>query len=153
MIHSAGQEAWLAIQVLIMAGEGQRQLHRVCQEVDLPPGALKVLLVLCGGPRPMRELVGFFQLDPSYITSMVDALERRGVARREPHPTDRRAKTVAITEDGRKVVERARELMTVPPQSFDVLSAAEQQQLLALLLRVLDAEMDIPDVMRPRPTA
>lgn len=153
MIHPAAGEAWLALQALALTGEGQRRLFRVCQEVELTPGALKVLLTLAAGARPMRELVSVFRLDPSYLTGMVDLLERRGLARREPHPTDRRAKTVVVTEDGQRVVARAREQMSVPPASFEVLSPAEQEQLCGLLLRVLDAEPDIPEVMRPRPRA
>ncbi|OAA27169.1 transcriptional regulator [Frankia sp. EI5c] len=152
MIRPVAAEAWLALQALLLGGEGYRQLHQACQEVDLPPGALKVLLVLSAGARPMRELVSTFRLDPSYITSTVDALERRGFARREPHPTDRRAKTVAMTDEGGEVVARVRERMAVPPPSFDVLSPAEQEQLLNLLRRILDAEPDIPEMIRPRPT-
>ncbi|WP_018637962.1 MarR family winged helix-turn-helix transcriptional regulator [Parafrankia elaeagni] len=149
MISPVAGEAWLAVQALVLGGAGHRQLHRVCQEADIPPGALKVLMMLTDGSRPMRELVSAFRLDPSYLTSMVDALERRGFARREPHPTDRRAKTVVMTEEGRRMVARAREQMAVAPPSFEVLSPAEQEQLLSLLLRVLDAEPDVPAVIRP----
>jgi DNA-binding MarR family transcriptional regulator len=149
----AAGEAWRAMQALMLGGEGNNRLHEICQEVDLPPAALKTLLVLSGGPRPMRDLVSAFRLDPSYLTSVVDALERRGVARREPHPTDRRAKTVAVTEEGRRVVERVREVMAIPPRSFQVLAPAEQEQLLGLLLRIVDAEPDIPDAMRPAASA
>ncbi|MGF7238671.1 MAG: MarR family winged helix-turn-helix transcriptional regulator [Frankia sp.] len=146
----AAGEAWRAMQALVLGGERNNRLHEICQEVDLTPAALKTLLVLSSGPRPMRDLVSAFRLDPSYLTSVVDALERRGVAQREPHPTDRRAKTVAVTEQGQRVVERARELMAVPPPSFEVLSPSEQNQLLSLMLRIVDAEPDIPDAMRPR---
>lgn len=153
VIHPPAGEAWLALQALAFAGEGNRRLQQVCQQVDLPIGALKVLLILSAGSRPMRDLVNALRSDPSYLTGMVDALERRGFARREPHPTDRRAKTVAVTEAGRQVAARAREQMAVAPPSFDVLSPVEQEQLCALLLRVLDAEPDIPEILRPRPRA
>ncbi|ABW13056.1 transcriptional regulator, MarR family [Parafrankia sp. EAN1pec] len=153
MIESAAGEAWRAMQALVMGGEGHNRLHQICQEVELTPAALKMLLVLSSGARPMRDLVSAFRFDPSYLTSVVDTLERRGLARREPHPTDRRAKTVTVTDEGRLVVSRAQELMAVPPASFGVLSPAEQEQLLGLLLRVLDAEPDIPAAMRPQPFA
>jgi DNA-binding MarR family transcriptional regulator len=146
------REAWRAMQALMLTGEAHNRLHQVCQDVDLTPAAVKTLLVLSAGPRPMRDLVGTFRCDPSYMTSVVDVLERRGVARREPHPTDRRAKTVVVTEEGRQVVERAQELMSVPPPSFGVLSPDELCQLRDLLSRVTDAEPDIPAAMRPRTT-
>lgn len=153
MIQPAAGEAWRAMQALMLGGEGHNRLQQICQDVDLTPAALKTLLLLSSGARPMRDLVSAFRLDPSYLTSVVDTLERRGVARREPHPTDRRAKTVIVTEEGRRVLARAQELMAVPPSSFEVLSPDEQEQLLRLLLRIVDAEPDIPDAMRPRPSA
>jgi len=158
MIEAAGQaggeatlarETWRAMLALTMGGEGQSRMHAVSQTMDLTPAAMKVLMVLSTGPRPMRELVETFRHDPSYLTSVVDLLERRGVARREPHPTDRRAKTVVMTEEGARVLAEALEVLTVPPRSLDVLSPAEQEQLLALLLRVVAAEPAVLEAMRP----
>jgi DNA-binding MarR family transcriptional regulator len=143
-------EAWRAMLALTLGGAAPARMHTVCQATDLTPAALKVLLVLSDGPRPMRELVEMFRHDPSYLTSVVDLLERRGVARREPHPTDRRAKTVALTDEGREVLAQAQKLLAVPPPSMRVLSPAEQRQLLGLLMRVLDVEPGIPEAMRPR---
>nr|WP_243407879.1 MarR family transcriptional regulator [Frankia canadensis] len=136
---------------LAFGGEAPSRMHTVCQAFDLTPAALKILLVLSSGPRPMRELVETFRHDPSYLTSVVDLLERRGVARREPHPTDRRAKTVALTDEGRVVFERACDLLFEPPASLRQLTPDEQAQLLRLLLRVVDAEPGIPPALRPRP--
>ncbi|ABD11389.1 MarR family winged helix-turn-helix transcriptional regulator [Frankia casuarinae] len=149
--EATAREAWRAMLALTFSGEAPSRMHTVCQAFDLTPAALKILLVLSGGPRPMRELVEMFRHDPSYLTSVVDLLERRGVARREPHPTDRRAKTVAMTEEGRRVLAQAQEMLSVPPASLQVLSPDEQQQLLRLLIRVVDAEPTIPTALRPRP--
>jgi DNA-binding MarR family transcriptional regulator len=153
VIQPAAREAWRAIQALMLGGAGHNRLQEVCQEVDLTPAALKTLLVLSAGPRAMRDLVGAFRFDPSYMTNVVDLLERHGMAQREPHPTDRRAKTVVVTEEGQRVVARARELMAIPPASFGVLSPVELDQLQGLLLRIVDAEPGIPDAMRPSPPA
>ncbi|MBL7501792.1 MarR family transcriptional regulator [Frankia sp. CNm7] len=146
-------EVWRAMLALTLGGEAHSRMHDVCQAVDLTPAALKILMVLSGGPRPMRELVEAFRHDPSYLTSVVDLLERRGVARREPHPTDRRAKTVVMTEEGQYVLARARELLAVPPASLRALAPREQEQLLGLLMRVVEAEPNIPPAMRPHPPA
>lgn len=147
---AVASEAWRAMLALTLAGAAPTRMHTVCQATDLTPAALKVLLVLSDGPRPMRELVETFRHDPSYLTSVVDLLERRGVARREPHPTDRRAKVVALTDEGREVLTQVHKLLAVPPPSMRVLSAQEQRQLLSLLMRVLDVEPGIPEAMRPR---
>ncbi|CAO5161393.1 Transcriptional regulator, MarR family [Frankia sp. AiPs1] len=148
---SAAREAWRAMLALTFSGEAPSRMHIVCQELDLTPAALKMLMVLSSGPRPMRALVETFRYDPSYLTSIVDLLERRGVARREPHPTDRRAKTVALTEEGERVLARAQELLSVPPESLRRLSTDDQAQLLRLLLRVVDAEPRILEALRPHP--
>ncbi|MBX6390507.1 MAG: MarR family transcriptional regulator [Frankia sp.] len=148
---TAAREVWRAILGLTLMGEAHSRLHRVGQAVELTPAALKILLVLSRRTWPMRELVETFGYDPSYLTSIVDLLERRGLARREPHPTDRRAKTVVITDAGLAVLSQAKELLLVPPASFGVLTEAEQEQLVALLSRVVAAEPNIPEGMRPCP--
>ncbi|WP_308301714.1 MarR family winged helix-turn-helix transcriptional regulator [Frankia umida] len=145
------REAWRAMLAMTFSGEAPSRMSLVCQELDLTPAALKLLLVLSNGPRPMRALVESFRHDPSYLTSVVDLLERRGVARREPHPTDRRAKTVTLTDEGQHVLARAQELLSVPPASLQRLSPDEQSQLLHLLLRVVDGEPGIPQALRPHP--
>ena len=39
-------------------------------------------------------------MDPSYITALVDDLDQRGLARREPAPDDRRVKIIVLTDEG-----------------------------------------------------
>lgn len=67
-----------------------------------------VLRLAAEDARPsQRELSEFLQLDPSQIVALVDELERSGLARREPDPTDRRAKVVVATESGVELADRA----------------------------------------------
>ncbi len=54
-----------------------------------------------GDARPMKSLSGLWRCDASYVTSLVDALEVRGIVERRAHPTDRRGKTVVLTAEGR----------------------------------------------------
>jgi DNA-binding MarR family transcriptional regulator len=136
MIDPAGRAAWGMMMNLMLVGEGRDRLHRACEGVDLPPGALKALLLLSSGPRAMRELAGTFRCDPSYMTGIVDALERRGAARREPHPVDRRVKTVVLTETGRAMLTRVQEVLCEPPPSFGALSDVEQRHLRDLLAKI-----------------
>ncbi len=136
MIDPAGRAAWGMMMNLMLVGEGRDRLHRACEEVDLPPGALKALLLLSSGPRAMREMAGMFRCDPSYMTGIVDALERCGAARRKPHPVDRRVKTVVLTEAGRGMLTRVQDVLCEPPPSFGALSDAEQHQLCDLLAKI-----------------
>jgi DNA-binding MarR family transcriptional regulator len=87
-----------------------------------------------------QELGAAMSIDPSTMVSLIDQLEAAGLAKRRPHPTDRRAREVAITPKGRRVLEQARQLATqVEDDVLRGLGAAERRQMLALLRRALDA--------------
>ena len=74
------------------------------------------------------------------ITVLVDGLERDGFATRAPHPEDRRATLVGLTDKGRAAhhavyaahADRAAAL-------FATLDHHDQQALLGLMRRLLDA--------------
>jgi MarR family transcriptional regulator, organic hydroperoxide resistance regulator len=64
----------------------------------------KVLLVLQPETAmTMRSIAGALQYDASNLTGVVDRLEEMGAARRQPHPSDRRAKGVVLTAEGQRV--------------------------------------------------
>jgi MarR family transcriptional regulator, lower aerobic nicotinate degradation pathway regulator len=87
-----------------------------------------------------QELGAAMGIDPSTMVSLIDQLETAGLAKRRPRPTDRRAREVAITPKGRRVLERARRLaIQVQDEVLRGLSSAERRQLLALLRRALDS--------------
>src|SRR5262249_35879899 len=52
------------------------------------------------GPMTQRELSQALQCTPRNVTGLVDALQADGYVLREPHPTDRRATLVRLTERG-----------------------------------------------------
>jgi DNA-binding MarR family transcriptional regulator len=54
-----------------------------------------------GAASTQRELVGRAASDANTLRAMLLILERRGLVERRPHPTDRRARSVALTEAGR----------------------------------------------------
>jgi DNA-binding MarR family transcriptional regulator len=76
-------------------------------------------------------------IDPSSMVATIDELERRGLVERRPHPTDRRAHALHITElglatlaNGRKLARDAQDELLAP------LSTDERDQLHGLLLRL-----------------
>ena len=70
---------------------------------------------------------------------IADGLEKRGLARREAHPGDRRIKNIVLTDAGLELRQRMeRELAAVMPWSR-VLDVAEREQLLALLRKMASA--------------
>ncbi len=140
------RRAWRAVQEIQLHGEGQNRLARACEHHDLAPSSVKALLRLSGSrATAMRELAAAFACDASYITAVVDALEERGLARREPHPTDRRVRTVVLSRTGLTVAASVLDLLSEPPPAVAVLSADEQRQLADLLDRVAAADAKLAE--------
>jgi DNA-binding MarR family transcriptional regulator len=61
----------------------------------------KILLQLQPGDGlPMHTLASQVQSDPSNLTAPIDKLEGRGAIRRQPRITDRRVKSIILTDEG-----------------------------------------------------
>lgn len=84
-----------------------------------------------------RRLAELLQCDASTATSMIDRLEKRGLVRRIPHPTDRRAKLVQLTPAGCELRDRVIQ-HTSKHSPFARLDRARRLQLHALLRDVAD---------------
>jgi DNA-binding MarR family transcriptional regulator len=133
--------AWRALYELQLHGENHNRFPHACAEHDLPPSAGKALLLLSETqPTAMRELASAFACDASYITAVVDALEERGLAVRQAHPTDRRVRTVVLTPRGREVEASLVDRLGRPPAAVAALTADEQRQLADLLEKVAAAD-------------
>jgi len=52
------------------------------------------------GPATQRELSQALRCTPRNVTGLIDALEAAGFVARGPHPTDRRATLVTLTDHG-----------------------------------------------------
>ena len=70
--------------------------------------ALVLLSFSRSGRLPMRVMGERLQLHPTSVTNIVDRLQADGLVRRQPHPTDRRATLVEVTDSGRAVLEEPR---------------------------------------------
>lgn len=84
-----------------------------------------------------RELARRMPSDPSTVRAMLVLLERQGLVRRDLHPTDARARTVALTAAGKR---KFRQLWTVGEpireQMAGTLNPDEAELLVSLLQRV-----------------
>ena len=76
-------------------------------ERGLTPARAGLLLDLHRAGRPLvqRELADLLDCTPRHVTALVDVLERDGFLAREPHPSDRRATLVRLTDTGRETAE------------------------------------------------
>lgn len=55
------------------------------------------------GPLSIGELAGELTVTSGAATEIIDRLEKANVARRHPHPTDRRKRLVIITPEGERI--------------------------------------------------
>ena len=101
-------------------------------------GSDAIALFKLDAPMTMKELGQRMGCDPSFITTIADALEKHGLARREPSLRDRRSKNIVLTPEGVTVRDRlfARELMTRAPWCT-ALDTGERRCLLGLMRKML----------------
>jgi MarR family transcriptional regulator, organic hydroperoxide resistance regulator len=101
-------------------------------------------LVKLDGVVTMKELAQRMGCDASFVTAVADALERHGLAKREPSQRDRRVKNLVLTPEGIAAKERVvQELAERMPWCY-ALDDTERQCFLGLLKKMLTS---------PRPTA
>lgn len=105
-------------------------LSAVLAPLDTTPRELSVLAAAAPMPRPQLGLAVAVGLDKTTMVTTVDALERRGLVRREQHPEDRRIRLVAVTDVGASLLAQANEvaddvqrelLAALPPDERDAL--------------------------------
>jgi DNA-binding MarR family transcriptional regulator len=97
---------------------------------------LMLLLFSRRGSLSMTRIGERLQVHPASVTNAVDRLEAQALVRRAPHPTDRRATLVELTDEGRAVAAKATEELNVTVFSGPGLTPDDVEQLVALLTRM-----------------
>ena len=88
----------------------------------------------------LRDIAERLRIAPRSATEVIDGLEERDLARRVPHPHDRRATLVVITEAGQQLHRELRaERVRASEEFFSVLSTEDRQELSRLLGQLIDA--------------
>lgn len=78
----------------------QKDMARAFEGTALTPARVHLLWMLQhAGPSTQQTLARLCEVSPRNITGLVDALEHSGHVRRTPHPTDRRAVIVELTDE------------------------------------------------------
>ena len=122
--------------VLLFAGDARRGLARI--GLTLPRAHL-VWVLHHEGPKSQRELADALAVTPRNVTGLVDGLVDTGFVTREPHPTDRRAFRVSLTEHGATVLaEMDREHKALAELLFGGMSASELEGFAGGLDHVVD---------------
>ena len=122
----------------------------------LSASAFEALAVIEGaGDRlPSHVIAERLIVSTASMTSLLDTLERRGLAVRLPHPTDRRKILVDVTSEGRRIVDHMLPVVhATATEAFSVLTEKERQLLIELLtkLRRQVSEMAVSEPVPPKP--
>jgi DNA-binding MarR family transcriptional regulator len=98
--------------------------------------ALAILYFSRSGELPLGKLGERLLVHPTSVTSIVDALERRGLVGRVGHPTDRRATLARITPKGRRAMQDSCATIAAERSGLGALTDDNAQTLFDLLARV-----------------
>jgi DNA-binding MarR family transcriptional regulator len=130
-----GHELAIALRAAYLA------LHRRSEAAFASHGVTADQFVLLatlnrGHALTQRELARRMSSDPSTVRAMLVLLERRGLVEREAHPTDARARTVALTAKGGRAFKQLWSASEpIRAQMLDVLGPTETEILFGLLSR------------------
>jgi DNA-binding MarR family transcriptional regulator len=126
----AAREVWQAMSELVLDNQRQRAVSEL---VGLSFGKLRALRRIASRPMPMGELAALLGMDPPNLTPVIDDLERSGLVERQPHPTDRRVKLVAVTDSGMALAQQAQEFLDQPPAGLFELPSDDLEYLRRIL--------------------
>lgn len=125
-------DVWRQLVSLVMDSRGDWR-RSVTDATGLPFSRVRALWRLADRPLTLAELAEAMAVDAPAATVAVNDLERRALVRRTPHPTNRRAKLVQLTDEGLRTVRVARSVVDNPPPAVAALSATELAELGHLL--------------------
>jgi MarR family transcriptional regulator, 2-MHQ and catechol-resistance regulon repressor len=87
-------------------------------------------VLLHKGPMPVNAIGPKVDLNPGSVSVAVDRLYKKGLVRREESESDRRVRTVSLTEKGRRVfVPIFRQHAALIKRAFQDVSPEEQRQM------------------------
>lgn len=121
-------------QILDLAMQHRRRFFQVLADFGFTFGDFRALAVMePDQPMPMGSLAQVWECDASNATWVVDRLEERGLVERRTLPTDRRVKTVALTDVGLNTKKDLFAALYRPPDEFLALDTQRLEALHAAL--------------------
>ena len=128
--------------LLARLGEASRRRWAAAiSEQNLHPRDFGVMTLIAADPglsqQQLHERSG---IDPSSMVAVIDELEADGLAERRPHPGDRRARSIYLTEQGEQTLAEVREIAAgLQGEMFARLSKQELATLHGLLRKLAGA--------------
>lgn len=143
------QEIFNAVSEFI--GQMMARGEKLAVQFDVPFFCFKAMHWLEGG-MAMKELGRRMRCDPSFVTSIADLLEKRGLAKREPNPADRRIKNLVLTTKGFHLKDEMERTMLAGMPWCSALDVAERKAFLGMLRKLVAAEAAAASTRTPPQT-
>jgi DNA-binding MarR family transcriptional regulator len=116
------------------------QLFEMVAELDSSFSQVKMMFLLeDGGEHSVKEIATHLGLSLPAASRAVDGLIQRGYVTRRESAQDRRSRLIALTDDGREVVERVLRARLKTLEAFaDELTPEEREALSTALLPIVE---------------
>jgi len=113
--------------------------------LGITPRGHCVLSKAAPGDRTQIRLAELCGMDKTTMVVTIDELEKAGLVERQLSPTDRRARIIVVTDEGRRMVTRAQEIVDgVYADVLGVLPAAERSVFVAGLAKLVGDRLATP---------
>lgn len=104
-VQASGELPGLARAILA----ARRRREKIFKKTIFGEPAWEILLLLYVGASESRRTIGrlgeLARISKSTALRWIDYLDRQGLVRREPHPTDKRAVFVELTQKGKRAID------------------------------------------------
>lgn len=117
-----------------------RWLHAELEQLGTTPARARLLMTLhCEGMLQMSEISNRLGVTARNVTKLVDGLEGEKLVQRLPHPTDRRATLIQLTDQGRLMCKQSMmsDHHSAAAQLFTELSPTDRKDFARVLKKML----------------
>jgi DNA-binding MarR family transcriptional regulator len=117
-----------------------QEIFRLFSEVDIRPAQFSVLVVIERNPGLTQSQVSAaLGIKRTNFVALLDSLEQRGLAERQAAAGDRRSHALHLTDRGKAVMRRLRQLVDIQERRFvGRIGESGRRQLIELLHRLID---------------
>jgi DNA-binding MarR family transcriptional regulator len=130
--NQLADEVWRVMAGLVIDNRDSWK-RAVVEETGLPFSRIRILKRLSRQSMTVKELARAATIDAPAATVAVNDLEDRGLVLRTTDPTNRRCKTVSLTDDGRAMVGKIDAIDDPAPEVLAVLDGGELRTLRSIL--------------------
>jgi DNA-binding MarR family transcriptional regulator len=127
-----------------VANAWQRRQRQALEEMGLTHVQFVLLAGLewlAGNGQSITQatLARYARVDEMMTSQVIRVLEKRGLVARTSHPTDSRAKCLALTHEGRSLLERATPIVAQADETFFTVDGVSASALLHMLRTIAQA--------------